>query len=162
MTTKEHIKAELNSSTVDPNDRHKKKSVICAYDCDTKDGVADLSVIFYNFDSGDKTYSKIKMTKDGEIYVNCTEKLDVLVKTDKGSSKSHMKMTQNGNIEVDSTKSIDIKAPSITIEGDKVVMNGKNSTNITGKVGDCVINRVSLVKHKHHCGDGTTNVPIKQ
>lgn len=92
MTTKEHIKAELNSSKVDPDSRDKKKSVVCAYDCDTLSGIADLSVVFYDFDSGDKTYSRIRMTKDGEISVNCTQKLDVLVKTDNGSSKSHMSM----------------------------------------------------------------------
>lgn len=92
MTTKEHIKAELNSAEVDPSDRHKKKTVVCSYECDTKSGTADLSVVFYDFDGGDKTYSRIRMTKDGEISVNCTEKLDVLVKEDKGSTKSHMSM----------------------------------------------------------------------
>ena len=92
MTTEEHIKAELNSAEVDPSDRHKKKAVVCSYECDTKSGIADLSVVFYDFDGGDKTYSRIRMTKDGEISVNCTEKLDVLVKEDKGSTKSHMSM----------------------------------------------------------------------
>lgn len=65
MTTKEHIKSELNSSKVDPETRRKKQSVFCAYDCDTVTGIADLSVAFVDFDSGNKTYSKVRMTKDG-------------------------------------------------------------------------------------------------
>ena len=65
-------------------------------------------------------------------------------------------------MKLDTTDSINIEAPNITISGNKVVMEGKNSTNITGKVGDCKIDRVSLVKHRHRCGSSSTRKPIKQ
>lgn len=64
-------------------------------------------------------------------------------------------------MKLDTTDSISIEAPSITISGDKVVMEGKSSTNITGRSGDCKIDRVSLVNHKHKCCDHNTKVPIK-
>lgn len=162
MTTKEHIKAELNSAKVDGETRRKQTAVVCAYDCDTIKGIADLSVVYYDFNADHKTYSRIRMTKDGEISVNCTKQLEVLVKEDKGESKSHMFMHQNGKVKLDSTDSINIEAPNITIAGDKVVMSGKDTTNITGKTGDCKIDRVSLVKHKHKHNSDTSDKPIKQ
>lgn len=71
------------------------------------------------------------------------------MKRDKGQSNSHMSMTQAGQVLLDSTDSITVTAPNISILGNKVLMEGKNATNITGKTGDCKIERVSLVRHTH-------------
>lgn len=65
-------------------------------------------------------------------------------------------------MKLDSTDSIHIESPSISISGSKVKVEGKSSTNITGKSGDCIIDRVSLVKHRHRHNSDISEKPVKQ
>lgn len=120
MTTRECIRLELTKSNLIPATDEHKDDLVCACVCDTAQGTVDLSAAYYDNLTQKNNYSVVRLTKNGELYINGTTALDVFIKPDMGGMMSHLNMTKDGVVTIDSTRSVNIQSPYISLVGERV------------------------------------------
>ena len=172
ITTTDNEKPVMEARTIDLDSKISSRIKL------NVDGMIEAETIC---SSGEKTYSKIIMDSKGNIQVNSTNQLNILIQKDNGSDNSHINMNQNGTMKIDTSKSLEISSPDMKINGKTLDINFGTSikettttntvTAITSHNGnvsingaetvsiDSTIGGISFVGHSHTGNQGAPVSP---